>query len=107
MGLITHLMDKTITVAGISAVDNHGDPTFSAQTTLVARIELTDELIVGPDGNEARANHTIATETAIKYTDRIWLPGDSTGDATAAKRPLRITYANIPNSSDGFYEVFV
>lgn len=107
MGKIAHLLDTTITLASEASRNNYGDPTFGAQSTVAARVELTDQLVIGTDGNEVRANHVVYTETAITYTDQIWLSTADETDDNEALRPLLIKNANFPDGTVGHYEVFL
>ena len=106
MGHLTHLLTDTVTMASEASISGYGDPVFGAQSTIAARVEPTHEIIIGTDGNSYKASHKIATEDEVTYTDRLWVPGDATGDVTAGRRPLRIDYATFPGGA-GHYEVFL
>lgn len=105
MTFASYMVD-TITLADQSGVTG-GNPSFGAQYTALARVESSDKKIVGADGNELQAEHVVATETEIKTTTRIWLPGDDTADATEGRRALRIKRAREDDGSGGHYEVYL
>lgn len=107
MGALAHLLTQTVTIKSVSSVDSYADPTFGAASEIDALVFNIDTLITGPDGNEHRAMHKFSTESEVTYTDRIWLPGDSTGDDTAARRALQIRHASNPSGSIEFWEVFL
>lgn len=99
-------MVDTITLADRSGVTG-GTPSYDAQYTAVARVEDSDKKIIGTDGNELQAEHVIATETAIKTTTRIWLPGDDTAKNEEARRAIKIKHAREADGSGGHYEVYL
>lgn len=107
MGRATHLLTKTVTVAKQTAVSTSGDPTFGTQTTLKARHEKTTKVVLSTDGAERRADDVIITESVIDETDRVWLPGDDTGDNNAARRPLMVRNADIPSDGYTLFETFL
>lgn len=107
MGRIAHLLTDTISISSPSGIDNYGESTWGATTTAAARVENINEVIVGTDQNEYQATHVIATETAISYEDRIWLPTDNTSNADEARRPIKIVNAFFPGETDGHYEVYL
>lgn len=106
MGRVLHLLVDTVTVAAVTGVGNTGDPTFGAQSTLPARVENKSRLIPGTDGNDLKANHVIITETEIDRRSKVWLPGDSTGDANAARRILDVRKSSTPDSFT-LYETYL
>ncbi len=107
MGALAHLMTETVTIADESGRSNYGDPTFGAQSSIDAKVFFLDSTIIGVDGNEYRSTAKFATETEVTYLHRVWLPGDSTGDNTAARRPLMIKTATNPRGDIEFWEVFL
>lgn len=107
MGRFTHLLTDTVTIAAETGRSSYGDPTFGSQTTIAARVEAVDKLVIGPDGNELRAQHAVASEDEIKTTDRMWLPGDDTADTTAARRALVVRYSRFPGETAGLYEAYL
>jgi hypothetical protein len=107
MGRMTHLLTDTVTVASESGVNGYGDPTFGAQSTIACRVEEVDTIVIGTDHNEYRAVARIATEDEVFLTDRFWLPGDSTGDDDAARRPLTVKHSRFPGETEGLYIVLL
>jgi len=103
---LAEYMTDTITLADRTGATG-GTPSFGAQYAAAARVEASDKKILGTDGNELQAEHAIVTETEIKTTTRIWLPGDDTADNTAARRALRIKHAREADGSGGHYEAWL
>jgi hypothetical protein len=107
MGRLAHLLTDTVTIASETGRSNTGDPTFGAQSTIAARVEEIDQIVLLFDGNEARATHSVASEDEIKRTDRLWLPGDNTSDNTKARRALTVKHSRFPGETDGLYEAYL
>ncbi len=101
-------MVDTITLQDETLRSATCDPVYgSPQYTACARVEDVNQLVLGQDGNEIRADHWIATRAAVTYATRIWLPGDNTADVSAARRALRVKRAREEDGSAGHYEVFL
>lgn len=79
-------MHQTVTFATKATVDGYGDPTFSAQTAISARVESKRDILRGTDGTEIESNHVVFSATQIPLDARVWLPGDNTADDSAARR---------------------
>ena len=84
---------ETISVATAASVDAAGDPAYNAPATRPARVVNVRETTERRDGTILETTVAIITETAIALTDRIWLPGDNSGDATLARRPQYVEKA--------------
>ena len=78
---------ETISVASATGVDAAGDLSYGAPATRSARVVNVRDTVEKKDGTVLQTNIAIITETAIALTDRVWLPGDSSADATLARRP--------------------
>jgi hypothetical protein len=87
-------LTHTITIQSQTGVDGAGDPAWSAQTTLKARVEHGTKKLVGANGEEKQAEHVAVTLTELSLEHRVWFPGDDTADLNAAKRPLMIKKAD-------------
>lgn len=98
---ITSWLVDTITIAAPSGVSNYGDPTFGAQSTLSARVEKKESIVLDINGNERRVAWQVASLTAIALNSRVWLPGDDTADNTEARRPVSIESATTKPSTYG------
>jgi hypothetical protein len=104
---VSRLLTDTITVSTRTGLSGSGDPLWSASTTLSARVERVDKLVVDATGTEVRAQHRIATTTELDREARVWLPGDDTGDADAARRPILVTKASTPSAGTTLWEVLL
>lgn len=104
MGRAAPLMTHTVTLAAASSVSNFSDVTYAAQTTIKARVEHRRTLAIDASGNRVSAEHTVISESEIKLSDRVWLPGDDTSEANEARRPISVGNADIPGSGYTLYE---
>lgn len=98
---IDHALTDTITyqtVAGISG----GDPTWATARTAKARVEQGLREVFSASGEVKQASHTLYTTTRLPLECRVWLPGASTSDAGASKRPV----ATKQSSTFGGYTIF-
>lgn len=98
-------MTDTVTLAAASGVSSAGDPTWSAQRTISARIISGNEMIRQADGTEIASTVKIATHEAITMNDRVWLPSANTSLVEDARKPISIAVGTLPGSSALLYEV--
>ncbi len=99
-------MVSTVTYKTVASVDSVGDPTFSAASTMDARVENRQVHIKARDGNTYESRHQVASLTQIPLKSRVWLPGDNTGDDNAARQPLDIPDADTKLGTDTLYMTF-
>jgi len=104
---LSRLMIDTVTIAHRTSVGEGGDPVFGSTSTIKARVEHGTQLITGPDGERTNAEHAFATYSEVKNSDVVWLPGDSTGDANAARRPILVKKAATLDGASTLYEVYL
>jgi hypothetical protein len=89
---LAHLLTQTITVAARTGVDANGDPTYGAATPLPGYVERAEGVAnEGPKGTTNTDMWKVATTTRIEPESRVWLPGESTADAGAARLAGRST----------------
>jgi len=103
---VSHLFLDTVTIAAQASVSEAGDPTFGSQSTIKARVEHGTKLVVS-DGAQIQADHVVITTSPVLHTDRLWLPGDSTSDNNAARRPVVIKKATGLLGGLTLYEVYL
>ena len=84
---------ETISVASASSVDAAGDISYAAPATRSARVVNVRDTVENNDGTILKTTVAIITEAAIALSDRVWLPGDSSADATLARVPRYIERA--------------
>ena len=102
-----HLLTDTVTIATPNGRSNAGDPSFAAQTTVAARVELDTRIVEGADGSTTESTHVVLTLAEVKKGSRIWLPGDNTADNKVAKRAISIKEASIPSYGYTIWEIRV
>lgn len=74
-------------------VSRYGEVALGSVATMAARVEELDQEVIDEDGEARRSSHRIITESALGLDYRVWLPGVSSSDATAARRPMRVLKA--------------
>jgi hypothetical protein len=78
---------EVISVATISGADAAGDFTFNAAGSLPARVVNVEETHERADGTLLKTTIAIITESEIKMSDRVWLPGVNPATASLARIP--------------------
>lgn len=101
-----HLLVHTITYALRDGVDNHGSPTFAAQTTCLGLFERNSKAVRVIGGEWVSADR-IATSTELPIGTRVWPPGYATGDNNAALEIKEIVAVSSPLTGDQLYEVIL
>lgn len=98
-----HLLTDTVTLASQTGVSEAGEPTYAAKRTIRARVEN------GRDRTAEDVDHdaVVYTTEAVAPLDRIWLPGDDTSDASAARRAAKISYLSDPGGGLTLFVVLV
>jgi hypothetical protein len=81
---------QVIHVASLTSVSAAGDPSFGAAVAVNARVEDDVSNKYGSDEVERESRKRIVTESAIRLTDRVWMPGDSETDATLGRTPMSV-----------------
>jgi hypothetical protein len=106
---ISTQFDQSIGIRAASSIDQHGQVTYATSaTTVAARVIYSQDTVRTPSGAEVATTHKVITATAIAYTTKIWLPGDSTSTASLGRLPQRIEtgISEFGGSSD-FYVVWL
>lgn len=81
-------LKQTIYVATASSISSAGETTYGTPASRAARVVRKDIVVTGPGGEQRASSHTILTESEIALSSRIWMPGDSSADATLARVAL-------------------
>jgi len=89
VSFLTH----TITVSSQASVSSAGDPSYAAQRTLSARVQP------GRDRQQSDIVHThvVYTTEELLVDDRVWFPGDDTGDEDDARSPVSVSQSPHPD----------
>jgi len=87
------LLKETINVATASGKDAAGDLSYNAPAARSARVVNVRDTVEKRDGTMLETTIAIITETAISLTDRVWLPGVDSSNATLSRRPQYIEKA--------------
>ena len=106
MNIESWMVDTIYVASSSGSLDGYGKPSYATARAVSCRVEGNSRVIPG-EQNEQQANHRIATLDEIKSDDKIWLPGDSTSDASLSKRPILITTATVKDGSQRLWEVFL
>lgn len=112
---LTALLTDTVSIASVASVSSSGQPTFGAATAYSARVEEDPKLLEQADQRNG-ARTVIQTTHAIYLDstreplcgDRLWLPGDSSSDATLAREVRQVVrLPGLTSGSTSHYEVRV
>jgi hypothetical protein len=98
-------LPDTISVAAPLTVSNEGEYAYDTPASVLCKLEHKREQVKNIEGQMVLSEHAIVTETAIGPQDRIWLPGQSTSDATLARTPQTIEQASGIGSGNTIYEI--
>lgn len=103
MSFFDDTLIDTITIAQQSSVSESGDPAYGTQATVRARVQR------GKDRNAEEIEHThvIYTSTAIRVTDRVWLPEDDASSAEAARVPQAVQQTQGLDGDDTLFKVLI
>lgn len=103
---IASWLNHTVTMETRTGLNEHGDPTWSAQSTVAARV--THRQSVRLSGrNERISNYEIASLVEIPLGARVWLPGDDTTDDNDARRVVDSENADDKSGSTRLYIAYV
>ena len=104
---VAHLLIHTLNVAVPTGVTTAGELTYGAAVAVKARVEQKQNIVKQADGTLIVVDHEFLTTTAIGTQDRVWLPGDSTGDATLARTPQVVEQVAGLDGVDTLYRVLL
>lgn len=78
---------QTVYVAQKTAVDNYGQSTWGTPAAVACKVQISQKVIAGPDGEKYSTTHKIFTaSTELPLDARVWLPGTNQSDAKLARR---------------------
>ena len=101
-------LSQTIAVAAATSTPTtSGDPTWSAAANVSARVVPKRTIMAGAGGEEIVSSYMIVVENSIGINDRIWLPGDSSADATLARQPKAVDQGVDEFGNTSHFEVYV
>jgi hypothetical protein len=83
-------LSLTINVRSAASRNNYGDTTFGSASSMSARVENKTEVYETSTGMEERQAIVVITESEIKITDRVFLPGDSADTANLGHVPRNV-----------------
>jgi len=83
-------LSLTINVRAAASRNNYGDTTFGSASSMSARVENKTDVFETTTGMEERQSIVVITESEIKITDRVFLPGDSADTANLGHVPREV-----------------
>lgn len=111
MGLDPQLraqFQQTVYVAAIGTSRTvRGEPTFGTPAARLCRFETRQDLVRNAQGEEVTSDYWMACGAAVGILDRVWAPGVSSSDATAALTPIAIEACIDENGAVEHYEVWL
>lgn len=84
---------QTIKVKTRSSLSSGGDQSWSAASSLSARVYFVTDKVELPSGEIKNTTHKIITATEIAPTSLVFLPGDDGSNNDTGRRPLTIEEA--------------
>jgi hypothetical protein len=103
--MIDALLTDTINVGTPISLNDEGEFTYGSPVAVACKVEHKQEQVKNGEGQMVLSDHWIVTKTSIGPQDRIWLPGQDSGDASLARTPQTISSATGVGSGDTLYEV--
>lgn len=104
------LLTQTVSLATVSGRSASGQPTWTAPSSVAARVEEERAEIMGADGQQVTSSHRIYVNgnasPAPSVGGRIWLPGDSTAAQARAIHQVH-KFMGLDGSTVDHYEVVV
>ena len=97
----------TIYTASPASVDGTGKIVYGTAASRAAWVERESRIVDMRDGTKRQTTHLIIVESSIGDTDRIWLPGDGSTDATKARVPAQVLAPLDATGAVDHYEVRV
>ena len=83
-------LSLTVNVRVAASRNNYGDATFGSASPISARVENKTDIFETSTGKEERQSIIVITESEIKITDRVFLPGDSADTANLGHVPREV-----------------
>ena len=103
--MIGHLLTDTVTYAAPDGTTTDGgQPNYSAQAEVAARVEAKSTKVSGPDGVERVGSTVVVSEAEIPVGSRLWLPGDDTTKTNEGRRVIGRRCASPPGGAWTIYE---
>ena len=104
---LTDILDQAVSVAVPSTVNSDGELSYGTPVSVACRLQKNARIMKTPDGQDIISDTQILTLTAIGEQDRIWLPGQSTSDATLARTPQLVKSIQMISGGSTVYEAFL
>ncbi len=98
---------QTIYVSTLSSMDANATPTYGSPASRSARVEEDRQVITGANGEQITTSHRVIVEAAIAPSSVLWLPGDSSADASLRREVLSVARFVDERGSDDHYELWV
>ena len=94
------LLNQSITFEGFNSIDQYGDASYNASSTVAAKIDLRIKKVVSLQGKEAVSTTLIVIPASVSLDlfgrDRITLPADM-----GSKQPLILAIENAIDNETG------
>lgn len=108
MGLVSGLLFDSVMIATATTASVRGQASYGAPTAVTARVERIDlTAILGPAGEEGQVDTVLFTEAPLRLSDRVWLPGESSADATKARKVMRVEKVHTIDGQLSHYRSYV
>lgn len=104
---ITGWLRQTAYKASVTGTDSYGKPSYGAPVAVPVRVELESRMVRTAQGEQVQSSHKLWSLTAIAVTDRVWLPGSNSADATVSKLPLAVNAVGDKAGARTLFEVWL
>jgi len=100
MGEFGSLMNQSVTIEGFNSIDQYGDPSYNASTTVPAKIDLRIKKVISLQGKEAVSTTLIVLPSSVPLDlfgrDRITLPSNM-----GSRQPVILAIENAIDNETG------
>lgn len=94
------LLNQSVTFEGFNSIDQYGDPSYNASSTVAAKIDLRIKKVISLQGQEAVSTTLIIIPASVSLDlygrDRITLPA-----AYGSKQPVILAIENAIDNDTG------
>jgi hypothetical protein len=102
---VSHHLIQTVSVASVATTNAKGVATYGAPVAVPARVWQQSGVVENAQGEQVKTSHIVHTEHQVLPNDRVWIPGASTSDASAALTPVTIVAHQSIRGDVVLYEV--
>ena len=88
--LVDEIMTDIVYRASVATLDEYGDPVPGTPLPVKCRIEMSESILSGTEGEKQNRTKIFSTEH-FGVQDFVWLPGEDPNDGSRSSRPISVT----------------